>query len=142
MSDVATALQLQLSQGDSGPFARNKQYAKDAPDGYITKLSPEEQQQFNAWTQQSGVPYDPSPTADYDMPGFWKKLVSGQQLDMGVNDVDQRLHFTDEFKTPYYQSFSNESKYATPDAPRWIDAHRLADKSGRVLYDENTQLPR
>jgi hypothetical protein len=75
------------------------------------------------------------------MRGYWKDKIMGKRAGAGttINPNDNRPHFTDEYKTPYHTKFSNESKYATPDAPRWIDDHRLVDKNGRLIVDESKE---
>jgi hypothetical protein len=114
-------------------------YANQEPP-YHTNLSPEKEAQFQQWVKENNVPFDPSETADYDMRGFWKGLTSGDpRAQTSVSSFDNRLHFTDTWKTPYHRTFSNESIYATPDAPQWKD-DRLIDKYGNVIADES--LPR
>lgn len=110
-------------------------YAK--PGSYTTALSPAEESQFQAWAKTNKVPWRDEPNADYDMRGFWKAAQSGdpaakQQLSNG--------HYPDTYKTPYHKTFSNESKYATPDAPRW-QGDKLVDKSGNVVADETPKPP-
>ncbi len=46
------------------------------------------------------------------------------------------MHFTDYWKTPMHETFSNESKFATPDAPKWNNKDQLIDKSGKVIFDD------
>lgn len=111
-------------------------FADAKPGPYITKLSAKESPKFMAWVKANNVPYDPSPNADYDMPGFWKAQLAGDEAaKSGINQNDGKLHFTDKFKTPRHKSFSNESIYATPAAPHW-DGDRLVDKDGNVVFDE------
>jgi hypothetical protein len=114
------------------------QYAK--PGSYTTQLSPADEQSFQQWVAQNKVPWQDSPTADYDMRGYYKALVSGDPTArQSLNSNDGLMHFPDTWKTPYHSSFSNESMYATPDAPRWINDSQLADKNGRVLFDETAK---
>ncbi len=115
---------------------RSPEYQNHPRISYVTKLPDDMHQQFLQWVQQNHVPYDPGPHADYDMPGFWLALMSGdKQATSGISPVDGRLHFTDYFKTPYHRSFSNQSKYSTsPDDPRWVGRQLIY--KGNVLYEE------
>ena len=112
------------------------QYAK--PGGqYATQLSPDEEARFQEWTKQSKVPWQDTPTADYDMRGFWKEMqVNPQGNKTSINPNDNKIHYPDKFKTPYHQSFSRESMYALPTAPKWINSHQLADDKGSIIFDE------
>lgn len=121
------------------------QYARMGP--YQTQLSSQEETQFRQWLQQhSDQPpianFNPNdPKADYDMRGYWKAAKAGDpRTRPSVNPSDLRMHFTDAWKTPYHRSFSAESQYSMPDAPRWKGSDQggwyLQDKFGNVLYDE------
>lgn len=103
---------------------------------YVTKLDPQQEAGFQEWVKKSGVPFDPSPTSDYDMRGFYKALQSGDpNAQTAVSGFDGKMHFPDTYKTPYHKTFSNESMYASGDTPHW-EGNRLVDKSGRVVSDE------
>lgn len=119
-------------------YERNKNYAKPAPpEGYLTKLSPEDEQKFQEWVKNNDIPFDPSPKADYDMRGFWKSLQTKDgHASTGIDPNDGKLHFTDYFKTPYHETFSRESKWATKDAPEWNNKDQLVDKNGKVIFDD------
>ena len=71
------------------------------------------------------------PLSDYDYRGWWKE-------NSGVDAPDG--HFTDKYKTPYHESFSNESQYAIPDkAPAWKQqgkSYQLTSPDGEILYKE------
>lgn len=109
-------------------------YAKPGP--YVTTLSPEDEQAFQNWVTTKKIPFDPSPTADYDMRGYYKAMVAGDQYaKQKVSDFDGRPHFPDTYKTPYHKTFSNESQYATPDAPHW-KGDQLLDNNGNIVADE------
>ena len=96
-------------------YARNKPYAK--PGNYNTKLSPQEEQAFRQWTKQNSIPFDfQSPVTDYDMRGFWKAQIGGDQA--ALRDSRSK-HFPDKWKTPYHETFSNQSQWAAPGAPHW-----------------------
>lgn len=91
-----------------------------APAGrYQTQLHPDEEHEFRAWVRARGVPFDASPKADAT----------------AVNKADNQLHFPDTWKTPFHATFSNESIYAPPYAPRWDD-DVLRDERGNVIADE------
>jgi hypothetical protein len=117
-------------------YQRNMQWAKPAPPGgYLTQLDPAKEAQFQQWVQQNKVPFDPSPTSDYDMRGFWQSDRSGT----GVNPNDNMMHFPDTYKTPYHQSFSAESQWALPNAPTWNDKDQLVTPDGRIVFDERNR---
>ena len=120
--------------------APNARYAKPGP--YKTNLSPQEEQKFQQWVTANKVPWQDTPTADYDMRGYYKAMVSGDQnAKQSKNPNDNRMHFPDIWKTPYHKSFSNESRYALPTAPRWNDKDQLVDAQGKVVFDERNPTP-
>jgi hypothetical protein len=106
-------------------------YAKPGP--YVTKLSDGEEKQFQTWVKENKIPWRDEPNADYDMRGFWKAQQAG---DPNAKRSTKNMHFPDKYKTPYHKSFSNESQYATKDAPHW-EGDKLVDKNGRVIVDES-----
>lgn len=85
------------------------------PSPYVTQLSPQDEPKFQGWVKQNRIPWQDSPTADYDMRGFWQAQQAGNPI--AVRAVNQ--HFPDVWKTPYHKLFSNESMYATSQAPHW-----------------------
>lgn len=108
---------------------------------YNTQLSPLSELAFRQWVSSNGVPFGPNSQgpSDYDMRGYYQALINGNPMAVPtqVNPNDNQLHYTDYFKTPIHQTFSNESQYAGPNAPQWINDHQLADPmSGRVIFDE------
>ncbi|HVA94427.1 MAG TPA: hypothetical protein VNI36_05925 [Candidatus Dormibacteraeota bacterium] len=121
-----------LPQSDSGDdsgailaanYARNKAYSKPGP--YTTKLAPADEQKFQQWVKQNKVPWQDTPTADYDMRGYWKAQQAGNKYaKTAINPQDHLPHYPDTWKTPYDATFSNESQYATPSAPHW-EGNRL-----------------
>lgn len=127
----------------------NKQYAQadtgnvnDAltSNPYQTPLVPQDEQAFQKWVVDNKVPFDDSPKSDYDMRGYWKAQKDGDpEAAQSLNNNDGRMHFPDTYKTPYHESFSNESKYATPDAPHWNNKDQLIDKGGNVVFDERAK---
>lgn len=120
---------------------RNKQYAKPAPaaGGYRTTLSQAEESEFGDWVRKNRIPNDDSATSDYDMRGYFRAMKSGVAGGPSINANDGMPHFPDTFKTPYHKSFSNESRYANADAPRWNEQDQLVDKAGRVIFDERKE---
>ncbi len=123
-----------LPEMPAAPPAMSNYAATAGP--YQTTLLPHEEAKFQQWVTQNKVPFDPSPTADYDMRGYWRALqAKDPRTQTAVNAFDNQLHFPDVWKTPYHASFSNESIYARKDAPKWV-GDKLTDNKGRVLVDE------
>jgi YD repeat-containing protein len=116
---------------------RNVQWVKPgAP--YNTNLGDREPA-FRQWVKDNKVPFDPDAKGpqDYDMRGFWKALQAGdEKAKSGIDPNDGKLHYPDYWKTPYHETFSNESQWATPDAPKWNDKDQLVDKTGKVIFDD------
>lgn len=102
------------------------------PGPYVTQLSPEAEGKFQDWVQANRIPWRDSPTADYDMRGFWQAQQRGDPL---AKRSAENLHFPDTYKTPYHRSFSNESRYALPIAPHW-EGDNLVDRHGTVVFRE------
>ena len=114
-------------------YNRNRDWSKRGL--YQTKLSPGLEQEFQGWIYKDQIPYDThwppdQSMQDYDMRGFWKAMKSGDPK--AVRDP-QTGHFPDQWKTPYHETFSNQSVYATGDAPQWKDG-KLVDKGGNVIW--------
>src|SRR5579864_575996 len=108
------------------------------PGPYKTALALPDEMKFQSWVKQNKIPFDDSPTSDYDMRGFWKAAQSGDpRATTQVSSFDGKVHFNDAWKTPYHESFSNESMYATPNAPAWQGSddtgYALVDKVGNVV---------
>lgn len=121
---------------DPAVYARNMKYAVRAP-SYITKLDPTTEAKFQDWVKANKVPFDASPQADYDMRGFYQGLMKGDpNAQTGQNANDGQLHYSDYWKTPYHQSFSKESQWATNGAPAWNDQDQLVLPDGTVVFDE------
>lgn len=110
-------------------YAFNKQWAKTGP--YVTTLSPGDEQKFQQWVQANHIPWQDTPTADYDMRGYWKAMQSGNSLAKRASNG----HFPDKWKTPYSGTFSRESMYATSDAPYW-KGDNLVTNDGRLVTGE------
>jgi hypothetical protein len=120
-------------------YKRNSAWAKPAQ-SYLTTLPPDQEGQFQDWVKQKNVPFDPSPTADYDMRGFWRGVQAGDpRASSGVNPNDNAMHFSDWWKTPYHKSFSNESQWALPNAPRWNNRDQLVAPDGSIVFDERAR---
>lgn len=120
-------------------FAGNQQYAAmPGRENYNTQLPQMDEFQFRQWLQDKQVPFNPSAAGqDYDMRGYWQGLQQQNPRAMsGMNANDGRMHFSDNWKTPYHKSFSNESKYAAPNAPQWVSDSQLAAPNGRIVFDE------
>jgi len=75
-----------------------KEDVKDYSDLYNTKLTDEEEAQYQEWAKKIGHERD---VYDYDLRGAWK--AGAAQAENG--------HFPDTFKKPNHHTFSNESKY-------------------------------
>ena len=119
---------------------RNKQWVNpNAPTSYNTELAPHEELAFRQWVAANNVPFDPNaPISDYDMRGFYKALTSGdEKAKSAIDPNDDRIHYPDYWKTPYHESFSNESQWADPKkAPSWNDKDQLVMPDGTVVYDD------
>jgi len=111
--------------------------------GYQTKLGLLQEMGFQIWVKENNVPFDPSPTSDYDMRGFYQAQQAGDPVaQTGMNENDGKLHFTDHFKTPFHESFSNLSKYAGPGAPSWNAQDQLVMPDGKIVLDERNPVKR
>lgn len=94
---------------------------------------------FRQWVANNSVPFNPdaSGPTDYDMRGFWQAMRQGNPVAAtAINPNDHQLHFPDYWKTPLHQSFSNESQWAGPTTPQWVNDSQLAAPNGRVVFDE------
>jgi hypothetical protein len=126
---------------DTDYFSRNQQWVKPGSNGFSTDLGQEEPQ-FRQWVQQNKVPFDLESKfpQDYDMRGFYKALKSGDpRASSAIDPNDSRIHYPDYWKTPYHETFSSESQWATPDAPAWNDKDQLVAKDGTVVFDDRAQ---
>ena len=108
------------------------------PGSYRTLLSLIDELEFLPWVRQQGIQDDvTSPDADYDWRGFYKAWKAGDPRAVRSYDpIDRRIHAPDIWKTPYHESFSNESMYAQPTAPHWEDG-KLVNPLGITVYDES-----
>ena len=83
------------------------------PADYTTRLTPDEQKQFNTWANDMKIKGLINPNdnfQDYDMQGYWKNEVLNS-TDLANGNAE--AHFTDKYKMPNHETFSNESIYAT-----------------------------
>jgi len=76
------------------------------PKGKFQQLEELAQRDFLEWARQNNV--QPLYDRDYDYRGAWKAGLRRSPSLTG------RGHFSDEFKLPSHQTFSNESKYFRP----------------------------
>jgi hypothetical protein len=135
LADLMRSARPMAAKTGAGTLADLMRNARPGP--YQTRLSFPEESEFMGWVQSNRVPYDAGPLADYDMRGFWKALKAGDpRAQQSYSPFDASMHFPDVWKTPYHQSFSNESIYALPTAPHWA-GEKLVDKLGTVLVDES-----
>ncbi len=132
---AATALNRSKNPEDQAPevsYGFNRPWAKAGP--YTTKLAPADEAKFQQWVKQNKVPWQDTPTSDYDMRGYWQAMQQGNATQQHSN-FDGTMHYPDTWKTPYSGVFSRESMYATPEAPRWV-GDRLVTRHGQIVTDE------
>jgi len=99
----------------------NKMYALGGQLGdppYTTKLTPEEQKQFNAWYSKISKYKQLNPNPDdleqqYDYRGYWKNEKNRDDILKEGTDA----HFIDKYKMPGHPTFSNESMYSSDKTP-------------------------
>jgi hypothetical protein len=129
----------------SAAYERNKPYVRPGASNFSTTLAPDYELAFRQWLTQNNVPFDPDSQApqDYDMRGFWQGLQNQNPVARSAVDPnDSRMHYPDYWKTPYHETFSNESQWATDMAPRWNEQDQLTAPSGRILFDDRRRNPR
>lgn len=119
---------------------RHLQYTR--PGGWYTQLNPAQQKLFEQWgrtlqtTNGEALYNKQDPTPDYDYAGYWLAMHKGDPR--AVRDLANG-HFPDIWKTPFEQSFSNESQYALPTAPHWVETPQgwqTVDSRGNVDFVE------
>lgn len=94
----------------------------DFSDRYNTKLSHEEEAQFQKWAKMQGREKD---VYDYDIRGAWKELQTGKMSE------DERGHLGDKYKKPNHPTFSDQSKY------NGIDGYAggtWSEENGKTVY--------
>lgn len=136
--EAYAAQQRAPTQQQSEIYSRNEPYVQQGAANFNTQLPPLLESQFRDWIGKNNVPFDPNQhIQDYDMRGFWQGLVNGHPKAVSaVNQNDGKMHYPDYWKTPYHESFSGESQWAGPNAPKWNDKDQLVAPDGRVIYDE------
>ena len=89
---------------------------------YTTKLTADEEKQFQDWYSKVAKykNLNPNPDADgqdYDYRGYWKN----EDRD-GILGSNPNAHFTDKYKQPSHPTFSNESQYSSKETPggQWV----------------------
>lgn len=134
-------MQPQSGGGLLGNLQRNSPYVAPGASNFNTQLQPLDEMAFRQWVQQNNVPFNPNmATQDYDMRGFYQGLQQqNPRATSAVNPNDQQMHYPDYLKTPYHQTFSGESQWAGPVAPRWNPQDQLIAPSGRILFDERNR---
>ena len=123
------------------------------PSPFRTNLSLKDEIGFNVFKKVNQIPDDGDRfDSSYDMRGFFKENVPGVaervlapllgKVDNNTAQLPDGLHFTDEFKTPFHPTFSEESKFEQPGLKRnWVPngdgTFSLIDsESGKVVRDE------
>jgi hypothetical protein len=120
---------------DEQNLARNQAFAKPGP--YVTQLPPVQEQQFQQWVKANGINFQEADKS-YDMRGFWLAMQQNNPLaQSAVDPNDKQIHYPDTYKTPYAATFSNESQYALPTAPRW-NGDQYVSADGTLIYDDKT----
>lgn len=118
---------------------RNMAYAKPDWQKQMATLTPEQEQAFQQWVKANNVPFNPADKhPDYDMRGYYLSLQKGGAPQAAVNPNTQSLHYPDTFKTPYHESFSNESQWATEGAPSWKE-NKLVTPKGEIVFEDKPE---
>lgn len=121
-------------------FARNRAYVRPGVSNFVTSLAPQQERAFQQYLADKSDPQDigRQDSKDYDMRGWWLAHQAGDPRAELQPSEDGYLHRSDYWKTPFHESFSNESQWATPTAPRW-DGDKLVDGRGNVVFQEQQQ---
>ena len=113
-----------------------QQMVRMTPSTYATQHTPAEEALYQAWVAKHNVPTGGD---DYDMRGYYRAMLAGDpRAKSNVDPNDQRMHYPDYWKTPAHETFSNESQWATPNAPQWV-GDQLTSQGGQVLFDDARQ---
>lgn len=141
MAGLLEKFQQILPTGFDKVYQRNQPYVAKGAAGFNTQLGPLQELQFQKWVGENKVPFDTSAkVSDYDMRGFYGALMGGHpKAATAVNPNDNQMHYPDYWKTPYHETFSNESQWAGPVAPQWNEQDQLVAPNGRILYDERAK---
>ena len=129
---------------------RNAPYVSEGDHEYSTDLNVAEPG-FRQWVTKNKVPFDPNAQgpSDYDMRGFYHGAMTGFPTDsegnpkaqQSVNPNDKRMHYSDYWKTPYHETFSDESQWAASTAPKWNQKDQLISPGGKIVKDERNRYP-
>lgn len=107
------------------------------PGPWSTSLDPSQEAIFHRWVRLNQIPFNlDDPVPDYDMRGYFLQR-NNPGMEPQINSFDRRMHFPDTFKTPLHRSFSNQSRYALPSAPRWAGPKLLDQRTGEIILDES-----
>ena len=130
----------QYEQMRKNLLARNMAYANPNWQQQMTQLLPDQEQAFLQWIKANNVPFDINDKyPDYDMRGYYLSTITNPQAaKAAINPTTQSLHYPDTYKTPYHESFSSESKWATEGAPSWQD-NKLVSPSGEVVFEDKPE---
>lgn len=150
MANTQDRIRNLLLSGSPNQSITNYQNLQPGPNPFATTLTPEEEQGFANFAKQTRN----LPDVGYDLKGLYKEandknlindILQGKNTELaGMNPGTQSFHYTDKYKTPFHESFSRESQYATPEAPQWLEnpnqqGFQLVDKQGNILIDESQQ---
>jgi hypothetical protein len=120
-------------------------YARPDASGFNTQLQPLDEMAFRQWVNQNKVPFNPeAATSDYDMRGFYRGMQQQHpRATSAVDPYDKQLHYPDWWKTPTHESFSQDSQWAGPIAPRWNqEGSQMVSPGGRIMLDFTGEEPR
>lgn len=112
-----------------GPAPKGGNDPADMTDRYNTKLTPEEEAAFLEWARSGKRDYSKD-TFDYDMRGFWKAMMQGDEK-AKTEMQNGNPHFPDTYKKPNHPSFSNESKYHGADGHQ---GGRWSTRDGKDVF--------
>ena len=109
---------------------------------FITPLNIKDRLGYEVFKQVNNIGDNRGLNTPYDMQGFYKQEVAPRSLverlfgDSGATEMmPDGLHYTDQFKTPFHPSFSNESQYKMPGMNREWKQNALGEWE---LIDLNT----
>ena len=119
---------------------RNRAYSQPDWQKQLTQLPVDKEKAFLDWVKANKVPFNAADKyPDYDMRGYYlSTLTNPQAAKAGINPATQSLHYPDTYKTPYHESFSAESKWATKGAPTWKE-NKLVTPSGEVVFEDKPE---
>ncbi|MDO5531066.1 hypothetical protein [Sutterella sp.] len=100
---------VQVSPGGADSSVKAPSFNTDLSDYYNTELTAEEEKQYQAWARRTGRARD---VFNYDLRGAWKEMSEEERAKSG-----RGVHLPDKFKKPNHYTFSDESKYSTPENP-------------------------